>query len=132
MDNTIFTSLTVINGINVLRGAALDSGTPYFISWLFFNKSLAILVGVIHWISYFQPSLYFKSWSLVLIFPAMFGLYKLFLRNNQRVFILLGMIIILALPGGYFYPQRIQGFLLLGWAFWGIIIFYGIYKFFKK
>ncbi len=132
MDDLIYHSLTILNGINVLRGHSLELGLPYFFSWLFFNKFQIVVIGVIQWLSYFQPSLHFKGWMIFLIIPAFYGVYSLIKSPNIKVVYLLITLVVSALPGGLFYPERLPIFVFLGLLFWIILAIYGILKVIKK
>lgn len=132
MDNLIYHSLTILNGINVLRGASLDAGVPHILSWLLFNKVSIIIVGVVQWLSYFQPNLYFKGVFAPLIIPGVYGLYKIVKSSSYKLTIFLVIFMLIAIPGGLFYPMRLSFFIWVGWLFWGSLTIYGISKAIKK
>ena len=129
---TIFTSLTVINGINTIRGYGEAAGMPYLLNWLLTNKIQIVVVGTIQWLSYFQPSLYFNGWTVLLILPAIYGFFRIVTNKDRRLQRVLVLLLLLALPGSLYYPDRVWTVSLVGWLFMGILTCYGIAKFTKR
>lgn len=136
---SIFSNITIKNGINKLRGQGLESGWPNYLEVILFNKSHFITVGFLHWLSNLGPGVYFgqfdKSGNLnfsqtgtlskVLIIPFIWGLVYLIRRGSRKERLLPGFLVILTFPAFFLYPDYSPGLVALTLPFVAIIIAFG-------
>ncbi len=91
---SIFSDLTIKNGINQLRGQGLQSHWPSFLEKILFNKVHFLVVGFLNWFSQLQPANFFGSINAgilqkVLIIPFVIGLGYIISRGKRKEIMLL-------------------------------------------
>lgn len=140
---SIFSDITIKNGINKLRGQGLESGWPNIIDRLLFNKSHFLITGVLHWLSHFNLSIYFGqfdsrgimsfsylgTWVKLLIIPAFLGLISIIRGAQRRNKLFLLIFLILTWPAILIYPNLTLQLTVLTLPFLAIIIAFGCIKF---
>lgn len=138
---SIFSDITIQNGINRLRGQGMQSGWPFFIDRLLFNKLNFLAVGLLHWLSHLNPAIYFGqfdkngelnysylgTWPKILILPAILGLIVILKKPEKKgkLFLLL---LILTYPSILIYPSYSLDLIVLTLPFMAMIITTGIFK----
>lgn len=140
---SIFLSTTIKNGINKTRGQGIQSGWPNYVETILFNKTDFIFIGIMHWLSNLQPSIYFgqldKSGQLnfsqagalnkVLIIPFVWGLIYLVRKGRKKEKLLLVYFIILTFPAIFVYPNLSQDLVVLTLPFAVFVIAFGFMQF---
>lgn len=135
---SIFSNLTIPNGINTLRGQGLEQGWPNFLERTLFNKVHYLLTGFLHWLSVFTPSAYFGQIEIrgeaiphslnifpkILIIPAFLGLIYCLNRDKRILLILL----ILTFPAIFMYPQPTTFLTVLTTPFMATVIVHGLWR----
>ena len=95
---SIFSDISIQNGINKLRGHGIESDWPPFLERILFNKSEYLILGFLNWMSNLNPSVYFGTFDLsgklnftqiglftkVLIVPFIFGLAYIISRGSRK------------------------------------------------
>lgn len=137
---TIFSDVTIINGVNALRGQGIQSDWPGLVEKLLFNKLHFLSIGVLHWLSHFlNPALYFGqfdgsgrlsfsylgAWTKVLIIPAIFGGFSIVKKGDRKSKLLLLLPLILTCPSALIYPNYTLELIVLVVPFMAIIIALG-------
>lgn len=137
---TIFSDVTIINGINALRGQGIQSGWPGLAEKLLFNKLHFLTTGILHWLShFFNPALYFGqldgsgkmsfsylgAWTKVLIIPAIYGIFSIVKKGDRKSKLLLLLPLILTFPSAFIYPNYTLELVVLVLPFMAIIIALG-------
>lgn len=139
---SLFSDITIQNGINQLRGQGIEMGWPNFLEKILFNKSVFLSVGFLHWFSNLQPALYFGqfdakgtlgfsvsgTWAKSLIIPFFLGLVFLIRESNKRQKLLILYPLILTFPAMFIYPHYSLGLLILTLPFMALIISLGFTK----
>lgn len=109
---TIFSDISIENGINKLRGQGVESGWPHLLEKVLFNKSEFLTLGFLNWMSNLNPSIYFGQFdssgrlnfvqagllTKVLIVPFLFGLIYLISRGEKKQKALLLFFLIFTFP----------------------------------
>lgn len=116
----IFSSETVKNGIDKLRGQGIEEGWPPFLERIFFNKLDYFFVGFLHWLSHLNLS------NKILIIPLAIGLVHLIKRSDKKLNILLGYVVILTFPLLFVYPRQFPEMVAPSLPFMFILIAYGL------
>lgn len=116
----IFSSETVKNGIDKLRGQGIEEGWPPLLERLLFNKLHYLSVGFLHWVSHLNLS------SKILIIPFVIGFINLIKRDNRNLKILLGYVAILTFPLLFVYPRKFPEIVVLSLPFMLILTAYGL------
>lgn len=143
---TLISDITVKNGIDKLRGQGMESGWPSFVDRLLFNKTHFIITGVLHWLSYLNPAIYFGqfdgsgrlnysslgTWAKVLLIPFILGVYDLIKRRNTRKALLLSYFLILTFPAIFIYPNFNLMLVVLALPFMALFISSGLDFFNQK
>lgn len=115
---SIFSDVTLANGINKLRGQGGLSGLPTLAERLMFNKADFLIVGLLHWLSNIQLSVYFAkfdgagimnfinlgAFSKVLIIPFLAGLFNIIRNGDYSQRALLLYVLIVTFPSMFIYP----------------------------
>lgn len=143
---TLFSDVTISNGISKTRGQGALSGWPPSLGRILFNKSEFISTGLVHWVSNLQPSIYFGefdgsgrmgliglgAWAKILVVPLFLGLILLVkdIHKNKRS--LLGYFLLFTWPALFIYPKFEPGLVVLTIPFVAVIIGLGISKLNKK
>lgn len=136
---SIFSSSTIKNGINRIRGQGIESGWSNFAEVVLFNKSDFFIIGFIHWLSNLKPGVYFGqldgsgqlnfsqagAFSMVLVIPFTLGLVYLVRMGSKKERLLLGFLIILTFPTIFIYPNYSQSLVVLTLPFVALIIAFG-------
>lgn len=138
---SIFSDITIRNGINTLRGQVIQSGWPGLIEKLLFNKLHYLTVGLLHWFSHFlNPALYFGqfdetgklnfsylgAWTKILIIPAAWGLFSIIRSIDRKTKLLMFLPAILTYPATFIYPKFSLELIALALPFIAIIITVGV------
>lgn len=139
-DLTIISDVSLINGINALRGQSQDASLPGFVGALIFNKIWVIILGVTHYLQYLHPGIIFGNlekylpgynflyqgeFSKVLILPFTLGLIQL-IRTWPKFKYFTIVLVILLLPVAFSYPSVKLNYLLLTLPFWAVVIGLGL------
>ncbi len=141
----LFSDITIKNGIDKLRGQGLESGWPKFIDIFLFNKSHFLSIGLLHWLSYFNPAIYFGqldasgkisysflgAWTKVLIIPFTLGIFLLIRLNAQKI-LLLGYFLILTFPAIFIYPHQNLELIVLTLPFMAVVSAFGLLSLNRK
>lgn len=136
----IFSDLTIKNGIDKLRGQGLEAGWPSSLERLLFNKSYYLTVGFFHWLSHFQPTLYFGqldskgehgfismgAWPKLVIIPFGIGLIILIKMGNRKFTLLPAFLFILTYPLIFVYPDYRQDLIVTSLPFMVPVIALGL------
>lgn len=140
---SIFSSTTVKNGINRLRGEGIKERWPNYLEIILFNKTDFMIIGFMHWLSNLQPSIYFgqfaKSGNLnfsqmgalnkILIVPFVWGVMYLVCRGKKKEKLLPAYFIILTFPALFIYPDFSQGLIVLTLPFVALVTAFGFMQF---
>lgn len=141
---SLFTDITIKNGIDKLRGQGIDSGWPNLVDKILFNKSLFLYAGFLHWFAHLNPAIYFGqldplgritfssmgAFAKVLIIPFLFGLAVLF-RTKEKVKLILGFLLILTYPAFFIHPNLTLELIVLTLPFMALILAGGFMQFNK-
>lgn len=136
---SIFFDVTIKNGINRLRGQGMESGWPNMLNRLMFNKLHFLTAGLIHWISHFNPAIYFGqfdssgrmsfsfigAWVKVVIIPFFLGLVFLVKSADKKSKLILLLLPVLTYPSIFMYPTLVLELIILVLPFMAIIITLG-------
>lgn len=136
---SLFSNISIENGINRLRGQGLESGWPNLVERMFFNKSSFLAIGSLHWISELQPRYYFGQFdgsgmlnfskegvfAKILIIPFVWGLIYLVRKGKLKERLLLVYLIILTFPAILIYPSFSQNLVVLTIPFVAFVIAFG-------
>lgn len=139
---TLFSDVTVSNGINYLRGEGIKANQPPFLEKILFNKLQFLSIGFLHWLSYLQPNLQFTqldqtgvnsysgmgAWNSVLIIPFFIGFFCLTKIKKSLGLFLLGVIISIIYSGFFNLSNINYSLIILTLPFIGIIISLGFSK----
>lgn len=140
---SIFTNITIKNGINRLRGQGIESGWPQSLDRILFNKIYFIIIGFLHWLSNISPATYFGQFDIngklnfsqagvltkVLIIPFVGGLIYLIRKGKDQERLLLAFLIILTFPAMFIYPNFSQDLVNLTAPFIVLIVAFGFTQF---
>ena len=143
---SLFSNLTISNGIDKLRGQGIQSGWPPFIDRFLFNKAFYLIVGFLHWLSNIRPAVYFGqfdnsgqvnysylgAWAKILFIPFSLGLYFLIRKGDQQKKSLLLFFLILTFPSFFIYPNASLEIVALTLPFMALIISFGLEQLNKK
>lgn len=143
---TLFSSVTIHNGIDKLRGQGLQAGWPSLLDRLLFNKGQFILVGFIQWLSNLNPSRYFGrfdqtglmsysfigAWTKILLIPFSVGLFYVIKNKDKGRQLLLIYFLLLTFSAFFIYPNISLDLIILTLPFMALIITFGFEKINKK
>lgn len=113
---SLFSDVTITNGINKIRGQGIESGWPKPLEQALVNKSYFIFVGLLHWLSNLQPAIFFSQFDKdrvlgfinmgaflkITIIPAILGIIFL-IKDGKRKLLLYPLII--TFPATFIYPR---------------------------
>lgn len=113
---TLFSDITIKNGIEALRAEGVKSGWLEFLSRALFNKVHFLTVGALHWFSHLSPSVLFGTldktgiynftslgvFSKATIIPVFLGFIFL-LKDKKRVLLIFPLV--LTFPAIFLYPN---------------------------
>jgi hypothetical protein len=136
---SLFSSLTISNGINQVRGEGLLSGWPAPFQRVLFNKLFVSLVGLVNFFSAFSPSYFFSRfsetalfgfttlglWPKITLIPAILGVYLLLKKSKKIDLLIVGLLISCSIPVILSYPINIT-LIVLMIPFLAIIIARGV------
>lgn len=137
---TIFSDITIVNGINALRGQGIQSDWPGLVEKLLFNKLHFFSIGTLHWLSHFlNPALYFGqfdgsgrlsfsylgAWTKVLILPAILGVFSIIKKGDRKSKLFLLLPLVLTYPSALIYPNYTLDLVVLALPFMAVIIAFG-------
>lgn len=143
---SIFSDVTIKNGIDRLRGQGKESGWPQVVDRALFNKTHYLTGGFLHWLSNISPAIYFGqfdgrgelnysylgTWPKVLIIPFSLGLFFFVKTNNKQKRLLLFYFLLLTFPSMFVYPASSLELVILTLPFMVPIIAFGFEQFNKK
>ncbi|RJQ27574.1 hypothetical protein C4577_00900 [Candidatus Parcubacteria bacterium] len=143
---SLFSDVTIKNGINKLRGQGVHSGWPAPAGKLLFNKSQYFITGGMNWFSTLQPSIYFGEFDRsgrwgwlgsgafpkVLIIPFILGLFFVITKGEGRHKKILPLFFLLSWPATFLYPQFGFSLVILILPFIVLITSWGIVMLGKK
>lgn len=141
----LFSSETVKNGIDKLRGQGIESGWPPMLERVLFNKLDYLFVGFLHTLSSLQPAIFFAqfdstgrygfvqmgAWSKVLIIPFIFGLINMIKNENKIRSFIPWFFLIFTYPLFFIYPLNFPNILAMFMPFMALIIAKGLLTFNK-
>lgn len=141
----IFSDITVKNGIERMRAQGIRSNWPPVAERALFNKSEYLIVGIKHWLSHFNPGIYFGqfdqkgamnfsfigTWSKFLIIPMLVGIINMN-WNRKKKALLLSCLVIFTFPAIFMYPFLRLDLIVLLLPFLSLIIAWGLINLNKK
>jgi len=133
---SLFSDISIKNGINWIRGQGLESGWPPLLERILISKAFFFPIGILHWLSNIQPSVLFSQFSKdgnlgfagmgafpkVTIIPFLMGL--IFLIRDRKSKLLLYPVVII-LPAALIYPQLSPRIVILTLPFISFVIAFG-------
>ncbi|MBU1000872.1 glycosyltransferase family 39 protein [Patescibacteria group bacterium] len=136
---SLFSDITITNGINRIRGQGRESGWPPILGKMLVNKSHFFAAGSLHWLSNMQPAVFFSQFDenanlsfagmgafpKITIIPAIIGILFL-IRIKSSKFLLYPFLI--ALPSALVYPQFSPEIVILTLPFVAYIIAFGFLR----
>ncbi len=136
---SLFSDITIKNGINMIRGQGRESGWPPILGQILVNKSYFLVAGSLHWLSNIQPAVFFSKFDKdgnlgfagmgafpkAAIIPAILGI--VFLVREKKSKILLYPLI-LTLPAALIYPKFSPEIVVLTLPFVGLFIAFGLFR----
>ncbi len=136
---SLFSNITIKNGIDKLRGQGIQSGWNQFVDRILFNKSHFLIVGLIHWFSHLNPSLYFGqidpegeqslsylgAWPKILLLPFLVGIFLISRNGSKKHRFFLLFFLILTFPSFFIYPNFTLEIVVLTLPFMAIVIAVG-------
>lgn len=139
---SLFSDVTIKNGIERLRGQGVESGWPSILEKLVFNKIHYLFAGLLHWLSQLEPAVFFAqfdnkgqysffsmgAWPKIAIIPFLIGLVAIIKINNKKYMFLLGYLLILTYPLIFIYPGYRQDFVVITLPFMALVIAFGLFK----
>lgn len=137
---SLFSNISIENGINRLRGQGIMSGWPSFLDKILFNKTDYIFTGFLNWLSDLGPATFFGqfdpngiqgfwdlgAWSKVLIIPLIFSLGKLIRKIDKKFLSLPGYFLVLTFPAFFIFPGGSSDLAVLVLPFMAILLAYGL------
>jgi len=134
---SLFSDITIKNGINMIRGQGMESGGSPILGQILVNKSYFLIAGSLHWLSNIEPSVFFSkfdkdgnlgfagmgAFSKAAIIPALLGI--VFLIREKKSKILLYPLI-LTLPTALIYPKFSPEIVVLTLPFVSFLIAFGL------
>lgn len=136
---SIFSDMTIKNGIDRSRGQGLQSGWPPFVERILFNKIHYIAAGFLHWLSNVSLTSYFGQLERgagavqkVLIIPFISSLIYLVRQGRNKERFLFIFFIILTFPAMLIYPDFSPGLIVLTIPFMALIIAFGFMQYKRK
>lgn len=135
---SLFSDITIKNGINKIRGQGRESGWPPILGQIVVNKSHFLQAGSLHWLSNIQFSVFFSQFDKngnlgfagmgafpkAAMIPALLGI--VFLIREKKSKILLYPLI-LTLPAALIYPEFSPEIVILTLPFVGFLIAFGFF-----
>lgn len=129
---SFFSDISLINGINQLRGQGLDLGINPFLERILFNKLHILFSGFLNWISQLSieslfgnlSNLPFAVFINILIIPFLIGI-VVFLKNNKKLLIYP---LVFTFPAFFMHMGKYRELILLTVPFISIIIAVGVSK----
>lgn len=143
---SIFSDITIKNGIDKLRGQGMESAWPPLVDRLLFNKSHFLITGSLHWLSHLNPAIYFGqfdnsgrlnysylgAWPKVLIIPFFTGLFFLIKAGDRKKKLLTVYFLILTYPSIFIYPNLSLELIALTLPFMALVLTFGFVELKKK
>lgn len=136
---SLFSNITIKNGIDRLRGQGIQSGWNQFVDRILFNKSHFLTVGLIHWFSHLNPSLYFGqideegeyslshlgAWPKIFLLPFLVGIFLISRNGNKKHRLFLFLFLVLTFPSFLIYPNLTLDVTILTLPFMAMVIALG-------
>lgn len=137
---TLFSNLTIKNGIEHLRMQGIQSGWSPLMERVLFNKIEFAVVGLLHWFSHLSPNIYFGqfdktgilnitslgAFSKITIIPFLLGLFYLFQQKLNHKKLLLFLIFIFTFPASLVYPNYSLDLIILTIPLLAMIVGFGL------
>lgn len=135
---SLFSDVTIKNGINKIRGQGRESGWPAILGQILVNKSYFLSAGSLHWLSNIQPSVFFSLFDIngnlgfvsmgafpkATVIPLIAGI--VFLIREKKSKILLYPLI-LTWPAALIYPKFSPEIVVLTIPFVSLLIAFGLF-----
>lgn len=135
---SLFSDITIKNGINKIRGQGRESGWSPVLGQILVNKSYFLVAGGLHWLSNIQPAVFFSKFDKdgnlgfagmgafpkAAIIPALFGI--VFLIREKKIKILLYPLI-LTWPAALIYPKFSPEIVILTLPFVSFAVAFGLF-----
>lgn len=135
---SLFSDITIKDGINKIRGQGRESGWPPILGQILVNKSYFLVAGSLHWLSNIQPAVFFSkfdkdgnlgfvgmgAFQKIAIIPALLGI--IFLIREKKSKILLYPFI-LTWPAALIYPKFSPEMVVLTLPFVSILVAFGLF-----
>lgn len=113
---SLFSDITIKNGINRIRGQGRESGWPPILGKILVNKSHFFAAGSLHWLSNIQPAVFFSQFDenanlsfvsmgafpKTTIIPAIIGILFLIRIRSSKLLLYPFLIV---LPSALIYPK---------------------------
>lgn len=135
---SLFSDITIINGINKIRGQGRESGLPPILGQILVNKSYFLAAGSLHWLSNIQPAVFFSkfdkdgnlgfaglgAFSKAAIIPAILGIVFLIREKKSKILIYP---LLLTWPAALIYPKFSPELIVLTLPFVSFLIAFGFF-----
>lgn len=135
---SLFSDITIKNGINKVRGQGRESGWPPILGQTLVNKSYFLVAGSLHWLSNVQPAVFFgkfdkdgnlgfagmSAFPKAAIVPAILGVVFLIRKKKSKIFLYP---LILTLPATLIYPKFSPEIVILTVPFVSFLIAFGFF-----
>ena len=142
---SIFSSVTISNGINKLRGQGIQSGWPNYLERALFNKLDFFMVGFLHWLSQLSPVTIFGrfdelgrlnfssigAFTKVLLIPFIAGLFFLIKKGDRKNQAIIFLWLVLTFPAMFVYPSLSLELVVITLPFMALVIALGMQNFSK-
>ncbi|MBI2596859.1 glycosyltransferase family 39 protein [Candidatus Daviesbacteria bacterium] len=143
---SIFSNITIKNGIDKLRGQGLLSGWPPVIDRYLFNKLHFLTTGFLHWLSNISTAIYFGqmdssgkinysslgAWAKIIIIPFVVGFVSIINKGDQKKKLLVIFFLLLTYPAIFVYPNLSTDLVVLTLPFMALIIALGFERLNKQ
>lgn len=140
---TLFSDVTITNGINKIRGQGIESGWPKPLEQTLVNKSYFIFVGLFHWLSNLQPAVFFSQFDKdrilgflnmgaflkITIIPAILGIIFL-IKDGKRKLLLYPLVI--TFPAAFIYPGISLELIVASLPFMAFLLAFGFLQLKEK
>lgn len=139
---SLFSDITIKNGINRLRGQGLEETSQSFLGKILFNKIHFLTTGILHWLSQIHPDTFFGQFDKsglngfismgalqkVLIIPFGIGLISLVRAGDKKYLLFLIYPILLTWPILFIYPNLNFDLVVTTLPFISLIIGWGLFN----
>ena len=136
---SLFSDITIKNGINKIRGQSRESGWPPVLGQIIVNKSYFLVAGSLHWLSNIQPAVFFSKFDKdenlgfaamgafpkAAIIPVLLGIVFLIREKRRKI---LFYPLILTWPAALIYPKFSPEIVILALPFVSLLIAFGFFR----